>query len=77
MNAQSILQSMSEHIRRGRTLSADEVASLRAARADFDGRPTKAELLASGQFAGPMSIDEYLAWRKGLGETPVLPDENK
>jgi hypothetical protein len=28
-------------------------------------------LLSSGEFEGPMSIEEYLAWRKGVGDVPL------
>jgi len=62
---------MGERIRRDRKLNAEEVARLREARAEFSGRPTKAHLLQSGQYAGPMSIEEYLSWRKGAGDVPL------
>ena len=62
---------MPERIRRSRKLSREEAASVRAARSEFAGRPSKAELLASGQVVGPMSIEEYLEWRKGAGDAPL------
>lgn len=31
----------------------------RALRAEFAGQPTKAELLAIGDYAGPMRLEEY------------------
>lgn len=62
---------MSERIRRNRTLTAEEVARLRDARAEFSGRPSKAQLLESGEYVGPMSIEEYLIWRNGAGDAPL------
>ena len=52
-------------------MNAAEAARLREARAEFSGRPTKAQLLQSGQYVGPMSIEEYLGWRKGAGDVPL------
>jgi hypothetical protein len=62
---------MRERTQRNRRLSAGEVAGLREARAEFSARPSKAQLLQSGQYAGPMSIEEYLTWRKGSGDVPL------
>ena len=62
---------MAERIQRRRKLTAEEVARLRAVRAEFASRPSKAELLKSGDYAGPMCLDEYLAWRKGAGDVPL------
>lgn len=62
---------MPERIRRNRKLNAEEVERLRQARAEFTGRPSKAQLLESGDYAGPMSIEEYLEWRKGAGDVPL------
>jgi len=62
---------MPKRIRRNRRLNAGEVARLREARAEFSGRPSKAQLLQSGDYAGPMSIEEYLSWRKGAGDVPL------
>ena len=62
---------MPKRIRRNRKLSAEEVARLREARAEFSCRPSKAQLLQSGDYAGPMSIEEYLSWRKGAGDVPL------
>src|SRR5206468_4497955 len=62
---------MPERIRRQQKLKPDEAARLRAARAEFKDKPTKAKLLRSGEYAGPMSLDEYLSWRKGAGDAPL------
>ena len=62
---------MPKRIRRNRKLNAEEVARLREARAEFSGRPSKAQLLQSGDYAGPMSIEQYLSWRKGAGDVPL------
>jgi len=62
---------MGERIRRNRKLTAEEVARLREVRAEFSGRPSKAQLLQSGQYVGPMSLEEYLSWRKGAGDVPL------
>jgi len=62
---------MGERIRRDRHLTAAEAARLREARAEFAGRPSEAQLLASGEYVGPMSTDEYLSWRKGAGSAPL------
>lgn len=62
---------MPERIRRNRRLTSDEAAQFRAARAEISARPTKAQLLDSGHYAGPMSLDEYLGWRKGAGDVPL------
>ena len=62
---------MVERVRRNRKLTEEEVSKLRAARAEFAHRPSEEELLASGQYAGPMSIEEYFAWRKGAADAPL------
>ncbi len=62
---------MAERIRRQQQLKPDEAARLRAVRAEFQDKPTKAKLLQSGEYAGPMSLDEYLSWRKGEGDAPL------
>jgi hypothetical protein len=62
---------MPDRVRRNRRLTADEAAQLREARAEFASRPSKSQLLASGQYDGPMSIEEYLSWRKGAGDVPL------
>lgn len=62
---------MSNRIRRDRKLSKEEAENLRAARAEFSQRPTESEMLASGEYVGPMSIDEYLEWRRGAGDAPL------
>ena len=62
---------MSDRIGRNRKLTAEEATRLREARAEFAGRPSKAQLLESGLYAGPMSIEEYLSWRKAAGDVPL------
>ena len=62
---------MAKRIRRDRRLSSEEAERLRTARAEFDGRPSKSELLTSDEYTGPMSIEEYLEWRKGAGDMPL------
>lgn len=62
---------MPERIRRNRKLTPEEAATLREVRAEFSGRPSQAELLESGEYVGPMSIEEYLSWRKGAGDVPL------
>lgn len=34
-------------------------------------RVCQSGLRKSGQYAGPMSIEEYLNWRKGAGDAPL------
>jgi hypothetical protein len=65
------LDEMPERLRRDRRLSAEETELLRAARAEFEGRPSMSELLASDEYAGPMSVEEYLEWRRGSGDMPL------
>jgi len=60
-----------QRVRRERKLTPEEAARLRAARAEYAARPTKDELLRSGDYAGPMSLEEYLSWRKGAGDAPL------
>lgn len=60
-----------QRIRRERKLTGDEAAQLRAARAEFSARPSQHELLQSGDYAGPMSLEEYLSWRKGAGDAAL------
>ena len=62
---------MPKRIPRNRKLSAEEATRLRAARAEFADRPTKSQLLATDDYAGPMSIEEYLEWRQGSGSMPL------
>jgi hypothetical protein len=62
---------MAKRLRRDRKLTAEEAGRVSEARAEFSGRPLKSELLASGQYEGPMSIDEYLLWRRGAGDAPL------
>ena len=62
---------MTQRIRRNRKLNPEEAARVRVARAEFAGKPSKTSLLASTQVVGPMSIEEYLQWRKGAGDAPL------
>lgn len=62
---------MTQRIRRERKLTADEVVRVRQARAEFADRPTQATLLATDRATGPMSIEEYLAWRNGSRDAPL------
>ena len=65
------VEAMPKRIRRNRKLNAEEVARLREERAEFSGRRSKARLLQSGDYAGPMSTEEYLSWRKRAGDVPL------
>jgi hypothetical protein len=62
---------MPERVRRDRKLTADEAARLCQARSEFAKRPSTAELLSSGDYIGPMSIEEYLAWRSGADDASL------
>ena len=62
---------MAERIQRDRKLTAEEVARLRAVRDEFSSRPSKADLLKSGEYVGPMSLEEHLAWRRSAGDAPL------
>jgi hypothetical protein len=62
---------MANHIRRDHKLTAEEAARIRDARAEFTDRPGRSKLLATGRASGPMSIEEYLAWRQGAGDAPL------
>ena len=58
---------MPERIRRLQKTKPEDAARLRAARAEFMDKPTKANLLRSGEYAGPMSLEEYLKLVEGRG----------
>jgi hypothetical protein len=62
---------MVERIRRNRKLTAEEAARVRQVRAQFTRGPGKRQLLESGEYAGPMSLEEYLSWHKQAGQTPL------
>ena len=62
---------MAHRLRRTSKLTAEEAARLRQARSEFATAPTKAALLESGEYAGPMRLEEYLQWRKSAGEAPL------
>jgi hypothetical protein len=53
---------MGERVYRTRRLTDAEVARDKKVRDQFASRPTMAQLKASGDFVGPMSIEEYFAW---------------
>ena len=63
---------MPERIRNTKKINAAGAARLRAARAEFSSRPSKDQLLASTDYVGPMSIEEYLSWRKSAGDAPLV-----
>jgi hypothetical protein len=62
---------VAKRIIRDRRLTADEARRDQAARAPFARRPSKQELLATGDYFGPMRIDEYLTWRRGDANAPL------
>jgi hypothetical protein len=62
---------MPERERRKRRLTAIEAAELQTIRQAFADRPSKAKLLATGDYSGPMSVEEYLSWRKGSGDATL------
>ncbi len=62
---------MAERVRRNRKLTPEEAARVREARAEFATKPTKAQFLAAADYVGPMSLEEYLVWRRGAGEAPL------
>lgn len=55
---------MKKQIHRQTKLSAEGAARVKRIRAEFASKPSKSELLLSGKYLGPMSIEEYLQWRK-------------
>jgi len=62
---------MNHRVHRAAKLSADEKSRLREARAEFSKRPSQDDLLASGDYVGPMSMEEYLSWQNGAGDAPL------
>jgi Helix-turn-helix len=62
---------MAERIQRTIPFTPEEKAKLRAARAEFSQRPSQQELLKSGEYIGPVSIEEYLTWKKGASDAPL------
>jgi hypothetical protein len=62
---------MARRIQRDRKLTADEAARIRSARGEYSSRPSKTGLLESGDYVGPMSIEEYLSWRRTSGSVPL------
>jgi hypothetical protein len=62
---------MTDRIRRKQKLTSEQAERFREVREEFAARPSKTELLASDEYVGPMSIDEYMAWRDGTGNSPL------
>ncbi len=62
---------MAQHITRQRRLNGEEAARDKAVRAQFAHHPSKRQLIASGEYVGPMSLEEYLAWRNRKAEAPL------
>jgi Helix-turn-helix len=62
---------MTKRVHRKDRLTPEEVARDKAVRAQFASRPSKAQLIASGDYVGPMSVDEYFAWRDGKSDAPL------
>jgi hypothetical protein len=60
-----------KRIVRNQKLTPREAARLRTVRAEFDHKPSKAQLLTSGNYTGPMSLEEYFAWRKRMSDAPL------
>jgi hypothetical protein len=60
-----------QHIVRTRFRTPEEVAQDEKIRKAFAHKPSKADLIAAGDYVGPMSIEEYLAWRRGEAEAPL------
>jgi hypothetical protein len=58
-------------MRRKVRLNDAEVARDNEVRAMFSQRPTKSQLLETGDYAGPMSLEEFLAWRSGKTSAPL------
>lgn len=62
---------MAKRVIRSRRLTPEESARDQAIRKQFAGRPGKKDLLATGEYAGPMSLEEYTAWRRGEARAPL------
>jgi hypothetical protein len=62
---------MGKHVHRKQYLTDEEVARDEQIRRRLASRPSPAELMASGEYVGPMSIEEYLAWHKGRSDAPL------
>jgi hypothetical protein len=62
---------MTRRIVRKRRLTPEEMAHDRAVRAQFAHHPGKKELAASGEYIGPMSLEEYLEWRRDKTSPPL------
>jgi antitoxin component HigA of HigAB toxin-antitoxin module len=62
---------MVQRIVRKHRLTSDEVAHDRAVRDQFARHPSKKTLIATDEYIGPMSVDEYLEWRRGKSSPPL------
>lgn len=62
---------MAKRLRRKRHLTAEEAARYETIRNEFADRPTRQQVVESGDYAGPMSLDQYLTWRKSAGDVPL------
>jgi hypothetical protein len=61
---------MQKRIYRKSKLKPEEAQRISKLRQEFASRPSKSELLRSGKFFGPMSVEEYLQWRKLNAQKP-------
>jgi len=55
---------MPKRLRRIHKLNREEADYVRAARVEFRARPSKALLLASGQYSGPMILESFALAQK-------------
>ena len=63
---------MAKRIIRDRRLTTEESLQQRQIREEFAERPGLDKLLGSGDFIGPMTIDEFLVRRESQSKTPVI-----
>jgi hypothetical protein len=62
---------MGKRVYRKQRLTPSQAARDREVRSRFAGRPSKSQLLASGDYVGPMSLEEYFAWRDARADAPL------
>jgi hypothetical protein len=62
---------MVQRVVRKHRLTSDDVAHDRTVRDRFARHPSKKALIATGEYIGPMSVDEYLEWRRGRSSPPL------